>query len=135
MQVQHLDGISNLLGRSITPVRLMRNALNAAVIEMPPAEAQRVRAADSVAVVRPTGIHARATDLGPQFDDTGYHIQNPLGAGVRSPPWTGAGSYILAYAAPISVAVVGVSKQLSIALSKKESSLWLRRRCTTQPVS
>ncbi|GAA0704829.1 S8 family serine peptidase [Dokdonella soli] len=67
VQTQHLGAVSSALGRAVTPLRTMRHALNAAVVELTAAEAKRAATADGVLSVRPVGSHALATDLGPQF--------------------------------------------------------------------
>lgn len=138
-QAQHLQAVSNALGRVAKPLRSLRHVMNAAVLELTPAEAAQLRKVEGVSAVRAVGSRVPATDLGPQFigaswlwtlpdgvsddlfhasfdggtppahaakglgdgivvgdidtgynslspsfaavDDTGYAIQNPLGAG------------------------------------------------------
>jgi hypothetical protein len=67
VQAQHLTGVSNTLGRSVKALRSMHHALNAAVVEMTPSEAERARKVTGVLAVRPVGTRVLATDLGPQF--------------------------------------------------------------------
>jgi hypothetical protein len=67
MQTQHMNAISGVLGRTVTPLRTMRAALDAVVVELTHDEAARVAAVDGVAAVRRVETHALATDVGPQF--------------------------------------------------------------------
>lgn len=71
-QSEHLQALGQALGRTLTPSSQvphaqMFHALNAVVVEMSAAEAQRAAQTDGVAAVYRDSAHAPATDIGPGF--------------------------------------------------------------------
>lgn len=71
-QTEHLQALGQALGRTLVPSAQvphpqMVHALNAVVVEMSAAEAQRAEQVDGVAAVYRDSAHAPATDIGPGF--------------------------------------------------------------------
>jgi hypothetical protein len=79
MQSQHMNAVSNALGRQVKALRTMHNAVNASVVEMTPGEARKIAKLDGVASVRPVGTRVLTTDIGPQFIGATQVWTEPVG--------------------------------------------------------
>src|SRR5580765_347602 len=66
-QAQHVGAMSAALGRSVPVERQMQHALNAVVVTMSAAEAQKVALLDGVAAVQRDKYEQLTTDIGPGF--------------------------------------------------------------------
>jgi hypothetical protein len=66
-QQQHLSDIATALGQAPRVLRTLRHALNAAVLELTPDQAQKIKALPGVVAVERDVYHPLATDIGPGF--------------------------------------------------------------------
>src|SRR6185369_8875892 len=66
-QNRHLSDIAKAIGHTPTKTYAMQHALNAVVLQLSPAEAQKISAVPGVLAVERDRPHALATDIGPGF--------------------------------------------------------------------
>ncbi|HEX3125625.1 MAG TPA: S8 family serine peptidase [Rhodanobacteraceae bacterium] len=66
-QNQHLSDIAKAIGHTPTKTYAMQHALNAVVLQLSPAEAQKIATVPGVLAVERDRPHALATDIGPGF--------------------------------------------------------------------
>jgi len=66
-QNQHLSDIAKAIGHAPTKTYAMQHALNAVVLQLSPAEAQKIATVPGVLAVERDRPHALATDIGPGF--------------------------------------------------------------------